>query len=40
MNDRLRPFRVLRLGLHLFDLVGFWWPWLKAAVWYWRLPKV
>jgi hypothetical protein len=36
MTDPLRPFRCIRAGWHLLDLVGFWWPWLKAATWYWR----
>lgn len=39
MTDPLRPFRVLRPGWHFFDLVGFWWPWFKAACWWWRIAK-
>lgn len=39
MNDPLRPFRCLRFGWHLLDLVGFWLPWFKASVWWWKLPR-
>lgn len=39
MNDPLRPFRILRPSWRWFDLVGFWFPWIKSALWWWKSPR-
>lgn len=39
MRHFLQPFRCIRLGWHLFDLVQFWPHWFRAALWWWKQPR-
>lgn len=35
IDHYLKPFKSLRPSLAWFDIVGYWVPWFKAALWWW-----